>query len=75
MAAEAGAVASALDELRLDEAVIKPAIGASGVGVERVRRGDEAAGVDRLRAGARADQVLVQEFMADITGGDAARAS
>lgn len=72
VAAEPRAVASALDDLRLDEAVIKPAIGASGVGVERVRRGDEAAAVGRVRDGARAEQVLVQEFMPEIASGELA---
>jgi glutathione synthase/RimK-type ligase-like ATP-grasp enzyme len=72
VAAEARAVAVALDDLGLDEAVIKPAIGASGVGVERIRRGEAAAALERWRGGSRADQVLVQEFMADIGGGELA---
>jgi hypothetical protein len=37
--ADAAAVASALDRLSLTDAVIKPTVGASGVGVERVARG------------------------------------
>ena len=52
VAAEPAAVAAALDALRR-EAVIKPVIGASGVGVERVRRGDEAAALERRARASR----------------------
>jgi len=70
--AEPATVAAALDALRLTEGVIKPVIGASGVGVERVRRGEEAAALQRARAGKSLDQVLVQEFVADIEHGELA---
>jgi glutathione synthase/RimK-type ligase-like ATP-grasp enzyme len=70
--AEPATVAAALDALRLTEGVIKPVIGASGVGVERVRRGEEAAALQRARAGKSLDQVLVQEFVAGIEHGELA---
>ena len=72
VAAESAAVAAALEALRLEQAVIKPAIGASGVGVERVRRGDEAAALERARAPKPTDRVLVQEFVAGIEHGELA---
>jgi glutathione synthase/RimK-type ligase-like ATP-grasp enzyme len=64
------AVARALVTLGVDEAVLKPAIGASGFGVERVRRGDEAAALARARARKAMDEVLVQEFVAGIEHGE-----
>jgi len=72
VAAEPAAVAAALEALHLQEAVIKPAIGASGVGVERVRRGEEAAALGRARASLARDRVLVQEFLAGIEHGELA---
>jgi glutathione synthase/RimK-type ligase-like ATP-grasp enzyme len=72
VAAEPAAVAAALEVLDLPEAVIKPAIGASGVGVERVRRGDEAAALEQARAHTSTDRVLVQEFVAGIEHGELA---
>lgn len=72
VAAEPAAVAAALEALDLGEAVIKPAIGASGVGVERVRRGEEAAALERARARTATDRVLVQEFVAGIEHGELA---
>ena len=72
VAAEPASVAAALEALDLQEAVIKPAIGASGVGVERVRRGDEAAALERARARKPTDRVLVQEFVAGIEHGELA---
>jgi len=72
VAAEPAAVAAALEALGLQEAVIKPAIGASGVGVERVRRGEEAAALGRARASLATDWVLVQEFLAGIEHGELA---
>ena len=66
------AVAQALVALGLDEAVLKPAIGASGFGVERVRRGDEATALARARARKAVDHVLVQEFVAGIERGEVA---
>lgn len=64
------AVAAALEALGLEEAVVKPAIGASGVGVERVRRGEEAAAL--ARAGGRGGRVLIQEFLPEIAQGELA---
>jgi glutathione synthase/RimK-type ligase-like ATP-grasp enzyme len=69
-AADASAVAAALDTLGLHEAVIKPLIGASGFGVERVTRGAEAASLDRARANKMMDRVLVQEFLPGIAHGE-----
>ena len=65
-------VAAALDALAVDDAVIKPLIGASGFGVERVRRGEEAAALERTRSGKRADRVLVQEFVGGVEHGELA---
>jgi hypothetical protein len=49
VAADASAIAAALDSLELRTGVVKPLIGASGFGVERVTRGAEAhARVDGL---------------------------
>jgi glutathione synthase/RimK-type ligase-like ATP-grasp enzyme len=70
VAAEPLAVAAALEALRLDEAVIKPLVGASGFGVERVTRGAEAAALDRARASKTMDRVLVQEFLPGIVQGE-----
>ena len=72
VAAEPAAVAAALDALRLTEGVIKPAIGASGVGVERVRRGEEASALALASASVATDRVLVQEFLAGIEQGELA---
>jgi glutathione synthase/RimK-type ligase-like ATP-grasp enzyme len=72
VAAHPTAVAAALEALDLQEAVIKPVIGASGFGVERVRRGDEAAALGRARASRAIDRVLVQEFLAGIEHGELA---
>ncbi len=66
------AVAQTLVALGLDEAVLKPAIGASGVGVERIRRGDEAAALARAGARKAMGEVLVQEFVAGIEHGELA---
>jgi predicted ATP-grasp superfamily ATP-dependent carboligase len=56
----------ARDRLSLVEAVIKPTVGANGVGVERVRRGHEADAVARLRAVASSPRLLVQEFIPEV---------
>jgi glutathione synthase/RimK-type ligase-like ATP-grasp enzyme len=72
VAATPAAVADALVSLGLDEAVLKPAIGASGLGVERVRRGDEARALARARLHKTMDEALVQEFVAGIEGGELA---
>jgi len=66
------AVARALASLGVDEGVLKPLIGASGSGVERVRRGDEAAAVARARARKAMDEALVQEYVAAIEHGEVA---
>ena len=71
-AAEPAAVASALSALGLRDAVIKPLVGASGVGVERVERGGEAEALARALAHKPTDRVLVQEFLAGITDGELA---
>jgi glutathione synthase/RimK-type ligase-like ATP-grasp enzyme len=72
VAATPAAVTDALAGLGLDEAVLKPAIGASGLGVERVRRGDEAEALARARLRKPMDEALVQEFVAGIEGGELA---
>jgi glutathione synthase/RimK-type ligase-like ATP-grasp enzyme len=72
VAATPAAVAEALAGLGLDDAVLKPAIGASGFGVERVRRGDEAAALARARLRKPMDEALVQEFLAGVEGGELA---
>jgi glutathione synthase/RimK-type ligase-like ATP-grasp enzyme len=69
--ADASMVASALDRMSLVEAVIKPTVGASGVGVERVRRGHEADAVARLRTVASC-RLLVQEFIPEVAVGESA---
>jgi len=70
--ADAAAVASALDRLSLTDAVIKPTVGASGVGVERVARGREAEAIARVRAVTRSPRLLVQEFIAEVGTGEMA---
>ena len=72
VAATATAVAQALEALGLADGVLKPAIGASGFGVERVRRGDEAAALARAGVRKSLDQVLVQEFVTGIEHGELA---
>lgn len=71
-AAEPAAVADALRTLGIDDGVMKPLIGASGFGVERVRRGEEADALTRARAHKRLDRVLVQEFVDEIEAGEQA---
>ena len=63
---------AALDALGLADAVMKPLIGASGFGVERVRRGGEAEALDRARSGTRTGRVLVQEFLPAVRDGEMA---
>ena len=70
--AEPDAVGRALDILGVRDAVIKPLIGASGFGVERVSRGAEAAALARARALKPTDRVLVQEFLPRIAEGELA---
>jgi glutathione synthase/RimK-type ligase-like ATP-grasp enzyme len=70
--ADPAAVAEALQMLQVTDAVIKPTIGASGFGVERLRPGDEAAALCRLLAGKSREHLLVQEFMPEISAGELA---
>jgi glutathione synthase/RimK-type ligase-like ATP-grasp enzyme len=70
--AEPAAVASAMTALGVRNAVIKPVVGASGFGVERVERGGEAEALARALARKPTDRVLVQEFVAGITDGELA---
>jgi glutathione synthase/RimK-type ligase-like ATP-grasp enzyme len=71
-AAEPGAIADALSALGIEEGVIKPLIGASGFGVERVRRGQERDALARAHASKRLDRILVQEFVHGIESGEQA---
>jgi len=71
-AAEPVAVADALAMLGLRHGVIKPLVGASGFGVERVARETVAADLARARAHKAFDRVLVQEFMPEIREGELA---
>jgi len=70
--ADAAVLAGALERMALTEAVIKPTVGASGVGVERVWRGREAEALARLRAVTRSPRVLVQEFVPEVAAGEIA---
>jgi glutathione synthase/RimK-type ligase-like ATP-grasp enzyme len=70
--ADATAVAEALDRLALADAVIKPTVGASGFGVQRVSRGQEADALARLEAVARWPRLLVQEFLPEVAAGELA---
>jgi hypothetical protein len=70
--ADAGAVAGALRALGVDDAVIKPLVGASGSGVERVSRGAEADALARAGERKRLERVLVQEFLEDVADGELA---
>jgi glutathione synthase/RimK-type ligase-like ATP-grasp enzyme len=72
IAAEPTALADALAQLDLREAVIKPLIGASGTGVERVVRGDEAAALARSLAAKKTSRLLVQELLPGIEHGELA---
>jgi len=70
--ADARAIALALEQLALADAVIKPTVGASGFGVERVSRGGETEAVARLRAVASSPRVLVQEFLIEVATAESA---
>jgi len=72
VSADAASIAEALEQLALVEAVIKPTVGASGFGVERLSRGGEAEAVARLRAVTSMPRVLVQEFLPEVAAGEAA---
>jgi glutathione synthase/RimK-type ligase-like ATP-grasp enzyme len=52
--------------------VIKPLVGASGFGVERVTSATLAADLGRARSGKTLDRVLVQEFLPEIREGEIA---
>jgi glutathione synthase/RimK-type ligase-like ATP-grasp enzyme len=69
---DAALVAGTLARMALADAVIKPTVGASGVGVERVARGHEADALARLRARTSSPRVLVQEFMPEVADGEIA---
>jgi glutathione synthase/RimK-type ligase-like ATP-grasp enzyme len=70
--ADAARVAEALERMALRQAVIKPTVGASGVGVERVSPGREAEALARLRAVTGAPRLLVQEFVPEVAAGELA---
>ena len=65
-------VATALERMSLTEAVIKPTVGASGVGVERVSRGREADAIARLRCVTSSPRLLIQEFIPEVAAGEIA---
>jgi glutathione synthase/RimK-type ligase-like ATP-grasp enzyme len=70
--ADPASVADALQRLGMTDAVIKPTIGASGVGVERVTRGGEAAALSRLMRVKPTEHLLIQEFVPEICAGELA---
>jgi glutathione synthase/RimK-type ligase-like ATP-grasp enzyme len=70
--ADAALVADALERMSLTHAVIKPTVGASGVGVERVARGREVEALDRVCAVTRSPRLLVQELVPEVAAGEIA---
>jgi len=70
--ADASALLKALERLALTDAVIKPTVGASGVGVERIARGHVADALARFRAATSARRVLLQEFVPEVAAGELA---
>jgi hypothetical protein len=70
--ADPTAVLRGLQTLGVTEAVLKPTIGASGYGVERVRPGEEATALCRLRAVKSTEHLLIQEFVPEISAGELA---
>jgi glutathione synthase/RimK-type ligase-like ATP-grasp enzyme len=70
--ADDSALTNALERLALTDAVIKPTVGASGVGVERITRGHVPDALARLRAATRARRVLLQEFVPEVAAGELA---
>jgi len=70
--ADTSALTNALDRLALTDAVIKPTVGASGVGVERIARGHVADTLARFRAASSARRVLLQEFVPEVAAGELA---
>jgi glutathione synthase/RimK-type ligase-like ATP-grasp enzyme len=70
---DAEAVSRVLDERGWAQAVLKPSIGASGHNVQLIGHGDDVAGAlagTGLAAAGR--EVMVQEFMPEISGGELA---
>jgi len=70
--ADPRAIAAALEDLGLEHGVIKPLIGASGFGVERVSRDTAAQALERAAAHKTMDRILVQEFVDGIEAGEVA---
>jgi glutathione synthase/RimK-type ligase-like ATP-grasp enzyme len=70
--AEASALTKALERLALTDAVIKPTVGASGVGVERIAPGHVTDALARFRAATSARRVLLQEFVPEVAAGELA---
>jgi glutathione synthase/RimK-type ligase-like ATP-grasp enzyme len=70
--ADPTAVLRGLQTLGVTEGVLKPTIGASGDGVERVRPGEEATALCRLRAVKSTEHLLIQEFVPEISAGELA---
>jgi glutathione synthase/RimK-type ligase-like ATP-grasp enzyme len=70
VACEVDAIARVFAETGWNRAVVKPLTGASGYSVELVAREGVAGAVSRLAAEARADGVLVQEFLPEIADGE-----
>src|SRR5262249_38763667 len=77
VAADAATVAETLQRMPLSEAVIKPTVGASGVGVERVSRGHDAdaAALARGGGGRGARGWRAQGFRPGVGGGGRAGVS
>ena len=70
--ADTSALTNALERLALTDAVIKPIVGASGVGVERIARGHVADALARFRAATSARRVLLQQFVPEVAVGELA---
>lgn len=70
VACEAGAIAKVLADAGWDQAVVKPASGASGHSVELVKRATLLEQVAGLSDEARASGVVVQEFLPEIAEGE-----
>lgn len=67
---DAAAIARVLDDAAWDQAVVKPASGASGYSVELVKRATLLEQVAGLSDEARAAGVVVQEFLPEIAEGE-----
>jgi glutathione synthase/RimK-type ligase-like ATP-grasp enzyme len=67
---DAAAIAKVLDDASWDQAVVKPASGASGHSVELVKRATLPMQVAGLSDEARASGVVVQEFLPEIAEGE-----